>query len=354
MTFTKGHTLWNHPNCKKSQFKHGEARHSVPHSVEAKLKMSESRKGKAVGSANPSWKGGVTPLLIKLKRLTEYKTWQKGVFARDNYTCRSCSIRGCKTLTAHHLVSFSFIVQMFKVRSVYEAREQIMLWNIRNGVTLCEECHKQTANYAWRANKKPRDRAIYKIALLFVIFFIPTFSQAATFGYTTIGASSISVTADQIHSTQSVALTELGYVEEVTYYSKTDTGVSNKSTKSAIYRVSDNLLLAEGSNTFVSGDTPQWYTSRIPVTRLDIDNYYVGFAFDAAFFGSGGTVFYYYDTVASANRVGEVITYPTIPSTATPVASTRQLSVYATYYLREATLRINTGTIRINNGTLDL
>ncbi len=341
MTFTKGHTLWNHPNCKKSQFKHGEARHSVPHSVEAKLKMSESRKGKTVGSANPSWKGGVTPLLIKLKRLTEYKTWQKGVFARDNYTCRSCSIRGCKTLTAHHLVSFSFIVQMLKVRSVDEAREQIMLWNIRNGVTLCEECHKQTANYAWRASKKPRDRMIYKTVMLALILLLPSVGQAATFGYTTIGASGSSHFSDTQDGGK-YTLPDFAEITGISVYLNT----TNSSYRVGMYDSSGTSLLIDAQAASSTGFT--WNTTAVSYSASP-DDYWVEALFDTTAIPT-----IVYDSVPGVNAHSYTQTYPTFRGTVSDNSDNRY-SIYATYTtIPQTTLRINNGTIRINNGTLDL
>lgn len=56
-----------------------------------------------------------------------YKDWRKAVFERDNFTCQCCGKRG-GNLCAHHLESY---------RDNPELR--ILL---ENGITLCEECHK--------------------------------------------------------------------------------------------------------------------------------------------------------------------------------------------------------------------
>ena len=333
MPFTKGHTLWNHPNCKKTQFKKGSAAHSMPHTPQARRKMSLSRMGQGVGAKNGSWKGGITPLLIKIKRLTEYKDWQKRVFKRDNYTCRSCFKRGRQNITAHHLVSFSFIVRMLKVRTVEEARKEIMLWNIRNGVTLCDDCHKDTSNYSWRASKTPRDRTIYKpviLSLLLLCFFLPQNSEAATFGYTSIGASETSLTTNTGHFSSatadaSVDLDSLsiygrggvfkGVVFSSPTYGSPETGtlISNGATSEADYPVSSDWTVATfPTKPSVSASANYWLASF-----------------------NGGTNIIAYDDIGS--NIGGYDsstgwTYPTAANVNNNFNfSNRQHSIYATY-----------------------
>ena len=58
----------------------------------------------------------------------EYKLWRKSVFERDKYTCQDCGACGVK-LQAHH-----------KKQWAKYPRER---YNVNNGVTLCEKCHKE-------------------------------------------------------------------------------------------------------------------------------------------------------------------------------------------------------------------
>lgn len=151
----------------------------------------------------------------------------------------------------------------------------------------------------------------------------------ATFGYTSIGASLISGTADNVQTTQLVTLSEPGVIEKVSVYTNADAGAPTKA-RGVIY-ASDNTLVAYGSEVTITevSAAPAWKDSFFSGLILQPGDYYIGFGYDATFFP--GTTWYYYDTVASANRGSEVFTYSAFPTTLTPIASTRQLSAYATY-----------------------
>jgi len=85
-----------------------------------------------VGSNNPNWKNGKTKRSQQVRNSEQYIQWRSRVFERDNWTCQTCYKRGCY-LEAHHIKSFSDVLDNFRE-----------LWNIDNGVTLCEECHELT------------------------------------------------------------------------------------------------------------------------------------------------------------------------------------------------------------------
>ena len=97
-------------------------------SQETKDKMSKSK----TGSNHPNWQGGKTDELRKARNSKEIKEWRKLVFERDNYTCQYCGVRGCK-LEAHHIKDFANNIEL--------------RYELNNGITLCEYCHKLTDNY---------------------------------------------------------------------------------------------------------------------------------------------------------------------------------------------------------------
>ncbi len=95
------------------------------------------------GEKNYGWKGGITPLMIKIRHCFEYRQWRSDIFTRDNFTCQKCGRKG-GVLNAHHLKSFALIIKENKVKTFEKALNCEELWNINNGQTLCIKCHKKT------------------------------------------------------------------------------------------------------------------------------------------------------------------------------------------------------------------
>lgn len=86
------------------------------------------------------WKGGISRGYKTGYYSTEYKNWRKAVFKRDGFACVDCGYRGF--ITAHHLKSFAYFPEL--------------RYELSNGKTLCEECHKKTDNYKGRAKRLGR------------------------------------------------------------------------------------------------------------------------------------------------------------------------------------------------------
>ncbi len=92
--------------------------------------------GKNVGENHWNWQGGKTKELKRLRGTAQYISWRKSVFERDDYTCLLCGIRGA-TLNADHILPFAFFPEL--------------RFDISNGRTLCEECHRTTDTFATKA-----------------------------------------------------------------------------------------------------------------------------------------------------------------------------------------------------------
>ncbi len=89
-----------------------------------------------------TWKGGITPEQKKRRYLMKAMKWRKAIFERDDYTCQVCGQRGGK-LNADHIKRWSEYPEL--------------RYELSNGRTLCENCHKKTDNYGNKgimSNKK--------------------------------------------------------------------------------------------------------------------------------------------------------------------------------------------------------
>lgn len=114
-----------------------------PKSESHRIKIGNAHKGKPKlymkGEKNFNWNGGVTSEYNKLRTSLEFKNWRREVFERDKYTCQSCGDATGGNLHAHHIKSFAF----------YPNHR----FDIDNGQTLCEKCHKKTDNWGHKAKK---------------------------------------------------------------------------------------------------------------------------------------------------------------------------------------------------------
>lgn len=92
-----------------------------------------------IGSKNPNWKGGITPINLQIRHSLESKIWRRAVFERDNYTCIWCGKRGVY-IEADHIKPFCDYPEL--------------RFAIDNGRTLCKDCHKTTDTYAGKSKKR--------------------------------------------------------------------------------------------------------------------------------------------------------------------------------------------------------
>lgn len=82
-----------------------------------------------VGENNPAYNPDLTDEERQSYRFVAgYKIWRRQVYQKDKYTCKKCGDNKGGNLVAHHIESYN---------SAKDKRT-----DISNGLTLCEECHK--------------------------------------------------------------------------------------------------------------------------------------------------------------------------------------------------------------------
>lgn len=79
------------------------------------------------GKNHWNWKGGITPANQVQRNSKAAKAWRRAVFTRDNFTCALCGQKGGK-LNAHHIMPW--------------AKYPEWRFDINNGITLCQDCHR--------------------------------------------------------------------------------------------------------------------------------------------------------------------------------------------------------------------
>jgi 5-methylcytosine-specific restriction endonuclease McrA len=73
-----------------------------------------------------------------------YRKWRNAVFTRVLFTCQKCHQKlPANELEAHHIKPFSVAPEL--------------QFDIKNGLTLCHDCHVQTDSYG-RSSKKAKKR----------------------------------------------------------------------------------------------------------------------------------------------------------------------------------------------------
>ena len=107
------------------------------YSLEVRRRMGEAHRGLFVGEKSARWRGGITPLHLKIRNSTEYKLWRKAVFERDEYACVIGGNAHGRKLQADHIKPFSKYPEL--------------RFDVNNGRTLCEDCHRKTPTYGGRA-----------------------------------------------------------------------------------------------------------------------------------------------------------------------------------------------------------
>lgn len=116
-------------------------------------------KGFRGGEESHFWKGGITPVNLRLRTSLEYREWRNSIFKRDNYTCVECGDnQGGNLEVDHYPIPFSAILNKLIVEqgleNLYEkALKYDIFWILDNGRTLCKSCHKRTETWGEKAKR---------------------------------------------------------------------------------------------------------------------------------------------------------------------------------------------------------
>lgn len=108
------------------------------------------------------WKGGISPLSEWIRKSLLYKQWLNKCMERDNWMCIVCHKRG-GYLQVHHINLFSIIMKKYNIKTKDQARLCNELWDINNGVTMCEECHNFTHKYIKQLEKDNDEQPNFSI-----------------------------------------------------------------------------------------------------------------------------------------------------------------------------------------------
>jgi len=145
----KGHIVLEQTRSKLSKyFKENPTRSFTGHKHTNKSNASNREKhlGKIPWNKGTGYK---TSLSKKIEALKKYNKWRLQVFSRDKFTCVNCKNIGGE-LRAHHIKQKALIIKENNIFTIQDAENCKELWDINNGVTLCEKCHKLTENFAKR------------------------------------------------------------------------------------------------------------------------------------------------------------------------------------------------------------
>lgn len=102
------------------------------------------------GSKASQWKHGKGALYRKIVRSENYIEWRNEIYKRDWYTCQLCHERcTSKNIRAHHIITLKTIVNNFEIINLEQALKCGELWDINNGITLCQKCHHLVHHSKW-------------------------------------------------------------------------------------------------------------------------------------------------------------------------------------------------------------
>ena len=145
--------------------KHQASRKGYITSEETRKKQSKTLRGKIpknlsiinankLGSGNPMWIDGRTPVRRRFRSLSKQRCWIRSVFERDNFICQKCGNKEGE-LNAHHKKGFATILNENGIKTYKDFIDCNELWEVNNGITLCKKCHKEFHKRFGNKNNTP-------------------------------------------------------------------------------------------------------------------------------------------------------------------------------------------------------
>ena len=117
-------------------------RNKKPWNHESRLRASLAKLGLRNDKTN-HWKGGKSPLPIRMRTSPEYNDLRRKTYERDGFKCVKCEEKDIRKLNIHHIIPWV---------------DDASLWfEPSNVLTLCKECHKKE-HKTWPENHSNRKR----------------------------------------------------------------------------------------------------------------------------------------------------------------------------------------------------
>ncbi len=96
---------------------------------------------KKVGEKNHFWKGGITPLNMKIRISTKYIDFIQKILKKINYTCQLSGEKSKGDLQVHHIKPFAQILKENNITTEEQALNCKELWDENNVIGLKEKYH---------------------------------------------------------------------------------------------------------------------------------------------------------------------------------------------------------------------
>lgn len=132
--------------CRNSSYWKGEhlpAEHRKKISDTRKLRIASKEIQIIKGKKHANWRGGKTRINKRIRNLKSSRDWREKVFKRDKYTCQICGAHSgnghAVILHADHIKPFALCPKLRRT--------------LKNGRTLCIDCHKKTDTYGVKTKK---------------------------------------------------------------------------------------------------------------------------------------------------------------------------------------------------------